>query len=217
MTSAIGTVLTVLFTFFWDERALLILSDGRTVTPRDDSEGWSPSYCHNRTSDMAGDERCEDLTCAECFRSWSPGIQFPPQGSMMNWHNVQVMTMQAELDDLRRKVEYDMIEIAHVQQVAHDYAIHGEWCSVYEQAMQTLSDLSGKDVSPLDNTTDITVTFTVDMTVSADRRQRIGDIDFMRRSIRHWAVEEFLTELDPFDSDYEVSGQRLTSIEIEAQ
>jgi hypothetical protein len=217
MISAIGTVLTVLFTFFWDERVLLVLSDGRTVTPRDDAEGWSPSYCNNRTPDMAGDERCEDLTCAECFRSWAPGHEYPQQGGFNYWHAQQVNMMQAELEALRYKVEHDMIEIAHVQQVAHDYAVHGEWCSVYEQALETLSRVSGKTVEPLDATTDITVTYTVNMTVRADRRQRVGDIDFLRQSIRQWSIDEVLERLDPFDSDYEMESATVISVEIEEQ
>jgi hypothetical protein len=218
MTSAISNALTILATFLWGDRTIHLLSSGRMVAHRTEQGGWTPNYCTTRSrGEFTGEDgaHCDTFTCDECWVTWSPGSEFPAQGTVNQWHMNQVSTMQAELDIMRHKVEHEMIEIAHVQQVAHDYAIHGEWCSVYEQAMETLSRVSGKDVPPLDNSTDITFTLTLNMTVGAERRQRIGDIDFLRQSLRHWAIEEYVTSFDPFDSDFNVTDVSVASVEIE--
>jgi hypothetical protein len=119
-------------------------------------------------------------------------------------HEAELRGLRYELEELRR----NSIEIAKVQQVGHDYAVHQEWCGVYEEAFEALG------IEPLSVSSDIEVTITVHATVNAGRRQRVDDTDFMEQSLVTRRIESALSDVDYFDHDYTLESNEVVNVSI---
>jgi len=206
MSQAIQAVLTLLHIVEWDGFKLFIMSDGNVRRERM-LRDWMQTYCTGDRAGIADGDRCANIsTCEECYVTWTPGMQV--QGTMQQWYGQQLNDAREELALVRRVMDHEYILISKVQQVAHDYAVNGEWCSVYEQAM---SDLG---IEPLSVNDEWTVTITLNVTTRASRRQRAGDESFARQSLAIGTITDHLSDMTLFDSDYEELSVNVTSVDL---
>jgi hypothetical protein len=147
----------------------------------------------------------QGFTCSSCWEAFRPGWEFSRQGTREEVLGSQLSTLRYEVAELQRKIEQEYISIEKVQQVGHDYSVQQEWCSVYEEAFSKLTTPYYPDGIPtLELESDVLVTVTYRMTVRPERRQRVGDTDYMERSIDMWRVRQ--NAGDPFDSSFEVTS-----------
>lgn len=199
MTSTEATTATITIVT-WGEQEIHLTSTGEAYTPR-----WTSAT-----------DCTEGFACTSCWRDYSPGYEFTRQGTTQEWSNNVTSGMRAELAELKRKLEQEYILIETVQQVGSDYAQQEEWCRVYEEAFTHLTTpYYPNGIPTLDKSSRVRVTITVEMDVTASRRQRAGDEDFMRESLAMSRIRNAVQYLDPFDDDYEAESGEVMDVSVE--
>lgn len=222
MTSAIETIATLVYMASWDDRLIYLMSNGEARTER--MSGWMVTYCTGDRTALPDTVKCADYTCQECYVSWR-NTEVTTQGNVETFIARRIHEATSanytEMNSLHREVEQlkeqlsQSIAVSTVQQVGAKYAEYSEWCSVYEQAFSELTtDTYPNGIPVLNQECDIEVTITFRTTATSSRRQRAGDIDFMRQSIVNYRLEEMMSGLDIFDHDFDMSSPTDISVEI---